>query len=352
MSPVERRDALLAGQPIDRVPFWLWLVSSSFAARNVGYTVADSYNNPEKSFWSQVWTIEMYGSDDVPKPCVGGTSDQTWAFGGQIKWPTSQYEQAPSVVRYPVESEEDARKLKLPDVKTAGSVQLFMQFARLQERLGLPISVQAFSPIEGVRSICGPETLCRWLLKKPDLVHRLLRLITDYSLEFARYWVDTFAPQRILAQTSVPTTSNQLISPKQFETFVLPYQKELHEKILAMGIKYILCHICGEQNLNLPYWARIPMGNPGIVSFGHEVDLAKAIEYFGDSCIIAGNIEPAVIQTGTHEQVYELCRQAIEKAKYAPRGFILMPGCGLPPAVPPYNLFMLKKAVNDFGWYD
>jgi uroporphyrinogen decarboxylase len=75
------------------------------------------------------------------------------------------------------------------------------------------------------------------------------------------------------------------------------------------------------------------------------------VKHFGDTCVIAGNVDPAVIHAGTHKQVYRLAREAIEKAKAAPRGFILMPGCGISPLVPPYNVFMLKKATNDFGWY-
>jgi uroporphyrinogen decarboxylase len=237
-------------------------------------------------------------------------------------------------------------------VKTAGPIPLCMEFARLEERLGLPIWVTCEGPLEFVRGICGLDTVCRWMIKKPELVHRLMQLTVDYIIEVVRYWVDTFGPQHILAQTAAPSASNQVISPKYFETFVLPYQKELHEEILDMGIKHIFCHICGEQNLNLPYWVQIPMGNPGIVSFGHEVDLTTAIKYLGDTCIIAGNVEPAIIQTGTPQQVYELCKQAIEKGKHAPRGFMLMPGCSLPPKAPPYNVFMMKKAINDFGWYD
>jgi len=56
-----------------------------------------------------------------------------------------------------------------------------------------------------------------------------------------------------------------------------------------MGFKHILCHICGEQNENYPYWAQVPMGDPGLVSVSHEVDLDKAIEYFPND-IIVGNI--------------------------------------------------------------
>ena len=94
------------------------------------------------------------------------------------------------------------------------------------------------------------------------------------------------------------------------------------------------------------------MGNSGIVSFGHEVDLTTAIKYFGDDCVIAGNIEPQVIQNGTPQDVYELSKRCIQKAKDAPKGFILMPGCELPPMAPPYNVYMMMKAANDFGQYD
>ncbi|MFC2122327.1 uroporphyrinogen decarboxylase family protein [Bacteroidota bacterium] len=353
MTAIERINALLSSQPVDRVPVWLWLISAPFAAKNVGYTVASSYIDVDMSFWSQVWTQEMYGSDDIPRPSIGGTVKTTWAFGGEIKLPHGEYSQAPLAVRYPLESGEDARKLEPPeDITQLGPIPLLMQFARMQQEHGFPITVPCESPVEAVRGICGMEMLCRWMIKSPEVVHRLLRLATDFQLKVAQYWVETFGPDRLMVQNTAPTTSNQVISPRQFEAFFLPYQKELHEKILAMGVRHIFCHICGDQNLNLPYWAQVPMGNPGIVSFGHEISLATAIEYFGDTSIIAGNIEPVVIQMGTPQQVYELCRQCIEDGKNAPRGYILTPGCGLPPMAPPYNVYMMVKAARDSGWYD
>jgi len=94
------------------------------------------------------------------------------------------------------------------------------------------------------------------------------------------------------------------------------------------------------------------MGEPGLVSFGHQVDLTTAIKYFGDKCIIIGNVDPSIIQNGTPQQVYELCKQCIKKGKYAPRGYMLMSGCEVAPMSPPYNLYMMKKAVEDFGSYN
>jgi len=120
--------------------------------------------------------------------------------------------------------------------------------------------------------------------------------------------------------------------------------------VLSMGYKTIYMHICGEHNANLPYWAQIPFGDPGIVSIGHEIELEKAGEYF-PSHIILGNLEPTVIQTGTAEEVYEGVRKVVEKGKNLSGGFIFSPGCELPPMAPVENIRAMTKAVNDFGRY-
>jgi len=226
-----------------------------------------------------------------------------------------------------------------------------MQFSKMQQQFGMPITFPCGGPITCAGHIVEVSTLCRWMVKKPELVHRLARLATDHILQVAQYWVDTFGPERIIARDILPIEANQIISPGQFEEFVFPYLKEVHQKVLAMGVKHFITHICGEQNLNLPYLAQVPMGDPGIVSFGHEVGLTTAIKYFGDKCVIAGNVNPTVIQTGTARQVYELTKQCIEEAKYAPRGYILTAGCDVSPLTPPYNIYVMVKAINDFGWY-
>jgi hypothetical protein len=49
-------------------------------------------------------------------------------------------------------------------------------------------------------------------------------------------------------------------------------------------------------------------------------------------------------------QIYELCRQAIEKGKKPPRGYALMQGCEVPVNTP-CKLHVMKRAADDFGWY-
>jgi uroporphyrinogen decarboxylase len=347
LTRAERLNALLEGRPLDRVP--LFSFALGFCARNVGFPVADIYRDPEKSFQAQEWTREQYSYDS--DPFYGYASYGGWEFGGEIKYPDGEYEQAPSHGRFAVEVEEDVGKLSLPDVRTAGMLPLAMTFSRVQVEYGVTPSVVVGGPFTIAGNICSVDKLCRWLVRRPELVSRVLKLATDNVSGIIRYWTETFGKGRVGIQIWEPLATNQIISPRQFEKFVLPFQFKLHETILDIGVRYLLCHICGEQNLNLPYWAQVPMGNPAIVSVGKEVDLTAAIEHFGKTAVIAGNIEPAILQTGTPRQVYDLCRQAIEEGKKAPRGYILMPGCELPVNTPPYNLYTMKKAVDDFGWY-
>jgi uroporphyrinogen decarboxylase len=346
----QRFRRLLRGEKLDDALVWLWGATPSFAVQNAGYPVAAAYNDPQKSFDAQIETIAQFGEDGIPRMAVGGASDVTWAFGGTLKWPVDEYAMAPTATHHPANSRAEAEALTMPDdVSVAGPLPLYLDFARCCQKNGLPVFPFITSPIEGARSLCGPELLMRWMIKQPDLVHRLLRLATAYSVAVVRLYAATFPPEDMLTYLAAPTASNQMLSPRFFKTFVLPYQKELHENILQTGIRHIYCHICGEQNKNLPLWRRIPMGNPGIVSFGHEVAIETAVKFFGRDCIFAGNIEPAVIHMGQPAEIHRLCMAALAQGSQAPRGYILMPGCGIPPNVPADNLLVIKKAAAEFG---
>jgi uroporphyrinogen decarboxylase len=349
MNAKERWEALLNRQPVDRVPFFP-LGCHVFSCKNAGYTVLDAYTSMPKFFEAQIKTAERYGYFPFIYMVIGPCGAEE--FGGQIQLPASEYDMAPKVIHYPVQSEEDVWKLKLPDVETAGSIPKWMELSKLQESVPdipiVPPAIPAVITIAG--NLAGPEQLCKWMIRKPELVHHLVHLASAFFLDTVKYWVDTFRPNRIILYSAAPTESNQIISPKHFQEFGFPYQKEIHEKVIDMGIKHILFHICGDQNLNLPFWSQIPMGDPGIVSFGAEVDLEAAAHYFPDD-IIVGNIDPPILHLGPEEEVYQLSRLCIEKGKRAPGGFMLGAGCSISPLTPSYNYWAMHKALDDFGWY-
>ena len=351
MTAQERMDALFNYKKPDRVPLGNQFMSLGFNTVNLGYRIAEAYDDPEKSFHAFLKTTEQYGWDQILqifRHTILGALD----FGGEVRLPKGKYEGALVVVSDPVKTEKDIESLQMPDPKIAGDIPKAMQFAELQEAYGIPVSFFSRSPFTLAANICGLELFLKWTIKRPELCERLMKMAMDHIFNVLGYWVERFGAGKIFAWLSSPSESNQLISPKLFERFALPYHEAYHKRLRSLGIKRFGFHICGDQNLNLPHLAEASLwGHPSVLSFGHEVDLEEAAKYFPED-IILGNIEPSVIQMGTPKAIYELCRIAIEKGKRAPGGYILGPGCDIPPMAPPENLHAITKAVNDFGWYE
>ncbi|MBN2186485.1 MAG: hypothetical protein JW732_03435 [Dehalococcoidia bacterium] len=352
MTDRERIEALLNHKKPDRVPLYPF-AAAGFAMLYTGASVADAYNKPEVALAAQRKTCRDFGW--VFAPMFGYAGFGGWEFGGDISWPTSEFDQAPKITRRAVETEEDVWNLKMPDIENSGITPLTIEYFKMssQERLdNEPWNVT--NHVEGAfnvaANICGADKLARWLIRKPELAHHLLELASDFLIKRARYLRDIFGIEGVLPSGGEPSASNNIISPVHFEKFALPYIKKVAENVLAMGYRHILIHICGEQNLNLPFWAQIPFGDPGLISIGHEVKLETAARYF-PNYIIVGNLEPAIIQTQTPQEVYEASRKVIEEGKKCSGGFILSPGCELPPKAPAENVMAMTRAVNDFGWY-
>lgn len=349
MSSRERMEALFHYQKPDRVP--INMITVGFPCINMGKTITEAYDDPDTYFDAFQWTAEQYGWDMIPQCCphsVLGIPD----FGGAVRLPEGPYEGALIITSHAAESEEDVESLTLPDPKQIDHVAKSMQLSRLQSENGLPVAFVSRSPFTMATNICGLAKFSRWMIKKPELCKRLMDLALDHIFTALKWWVDIFGAQQIFVLATSPCESNQVISLKQFKTFALPYHLEYHKRLKELGINRFSLHICGDQNLNLPALAEAaPWPHPSLLSFGHEVDLEKAAEYFPKD-IISGNVEPAVIQVGTPRQVYDLAKTAILKGRKAAGGFVLSAGCELPPRLPPANLYAMTKAVNDFGWYE
>jgi uroporphyrinogen decarboxylase len=349
MTEAERTMALMKGEPLDRIPYAV--MGFAFMGINAGYSIFEYYEDMKKSFESQVHTNEQYGS--MPMAFAGYPAIGPWELGGEFKWPTTEFAQCPST-EPAVKTEEEAWNLKVPpieELKTLGYMPRFLEFGKLANDAGYPFTPTMYGPWTTAGNIVGIDKLCKWMLKKPDLAHHVIRIATDFLVAVNKMFVDAFGTQLLVGGVSTASADNNIISPKSFQEFVAPYLKELYQKLLAMGFPRLLVHICGEQNANYPYYKSVPLGTHGIVSVSHEVDLEYAMKFYPDD-IILGNIEPALFQTGTPEEVYEKCRMAIEKGKKHKGGFVLGPGCEMPPFSRPYNVWTMTKAVNDFGYYD
>jgi len=356
MTVDERWVALLNRQPVDRVS--IHPMALGYAGINSGQTINQFYvdfmTGKREALDAVHWLNEQYGFDQLPLFATLATVD----FGGELKMPSGDFSQSVTIARLPVNTEEEAWSWKSPpDVKSSPLAPMAMVSSKMEAERGSPfIQLVVEGPWDNACRICGIERLCKWSVKKPDVAHHILRLALDFNLQMVQWWADTFGPERLFPFSTHAHTAGQIIGPKTFEEFCFPYIKEEHEKMLAMGVKHIMTHVCGHHGLNYPMWAQIPMGDPGVVSVANDTDeswptpLESVCKLFPND-VIMGNIEPALFQVGTPQQAYEVARQCIEMGMKHEAGFVLAPGCELPPKCSPYNVWQMIKAVSDHGWY-
>ena len=346
MTSRERWNALVLGEPLDRVPCLQFMLGHAAVVN--GKPIAKVYDDAAASLACQLSAKELYGHDGL---ILHGWANAGGAeFGGVVEYPYRKYTGAPMMKANPVQTEDDAWNLRVPDdITTVGTIPIALEFSRLEAEAGLPVTLQVGSPLTWAGSICGEERLAVWMIKKPDLVHSVLRVVTDFILAKAAYWVREFGAERLFA-FDLCIETNKLYSPKQFATFGFPYLNEVHDHLTAAGVGIVMSHICGEQNKNLPLWSQLSYGRRGLISVGKEVSLEVAREAF-PTCVVMGNVDPVAVQEATPEQMLALCRDCIEQGKDHPGGYALMTGCEVPPQAPPVNVGQMVAACRRYGRY-
>ena len=61
---------------------------------------------------------------------------------------------------------------------------------------GMVLGLMGLGPMETGRALISIERLCRMMYKKPDLVHKTFRFVTDFQIAVAKLWAEKFDPER------------------------------------------------------------------------------------------------------------------------------------------------------------
>ena len=178
MTSSERMACLFAGKRPDRVPVIPHM--EAFAGVMCGMSTYEWYNFPENAYRSQIWCQELFGYDGGK--CYDVSSGIAGDFpGGEVVIPQEPRLSLPYASRLAAPTEADVEKLTLPrSIDETFDAKRILEFNRICYRNGEGVSVFAGSPTSVVQYLVGAENLVRWMIKKPELVHRLMRFATDY----------------------------------------------------------------------------------------------------------------------------------------------------------------------------
>lgn len=341
MTPKERMTAFSKGEEIDRILIVpdMGVTMSDF----IGAKTKDYYTSSDVMVETEVALFNRLRHDSVGiSTTLRGMAE---AMGSTIFYPDDNI----TLLERPiVEKPEDIDKLKLVNPWKDGKLPLLLDaLQKLREKIGneADIGASMTGPFSVCASVIGTENLLRWMVKKPEEVHKVMKIITKNNEEYIK------ALGSIGFSTGFcdPVASTSLLKYKQFKEFAFPYLKENIEHCHKYLNSKPTVHICGKSK---DLWLDVANAGCGNWSIDNCEDLEEAKNIVGDICTITGNVPPVdVVMLGNKEEIYNSVKECIGKAVDSKKGFILSTGCQIPKGTKIENIELFMEAGREYGQY-
>jgi len=215
--------------------------------------------------------------------------------------------------------------------------------------VGQTVSVHSeiFAPWTQLMELFSYEQALMHMIDDPKKVHAILAAYTegtaDLGVRQARRGVDAVLISSAFA-------GGGFISPRQYEAFVLPYEREVVRRIHQEGVP-VYTHTCGDIGDRLELMAET--GIDGIDTLDPpplgSIDLEDAKRRVGDRVFFKGNVD--AVNTLLNKSRAEVREDAFWRLKVGSpgSGYILSSACSVSPRVRPENLTVLVEASEEFG---
>jgi len=264
------------------------------------------------------------------------------ALGGRIKFREMG---APDLEAHLINTEEDVQKLDISRIdadEVINTVKKALKVTKTRIGAEYVVTMTAWGPYTLGARLVGEETMMKATFKNPAFVEK----VVDFATRLLIHLYEPLVNDGTLEVISLadPTASGDLISRKQFEKFALPYLKKFTDWAKSKNV-HTLVHICGNTTDRLDLF---PLTGASCISLDHKTDIAKAKEALHGKMCFGGNVDPVKIMlNGTVQDVENACSDII-KAAGADGGFVLMPGCDIPPTVPYANIQKFIQVAHEW----
>ena len=327
------------GKP-DRVPVAL-MGGGMWGAYHYGTTLKDLSTDAAK-MTDMIVSMAHKLQSDIVYVGSGYPNVLAAALGGKLKFREVGAVDLEATI---ISSEEELQKIDISKIHTNEIIRITQKALKMaQSSIGEEylVTLTAWGPFTLGARLVGEEILIKATIKNPAFVERVLDFATRVLIHFYEPVVADGDLEVILLGD--PTASGDLISKKHFETIALPYLKTFIDWAKSKGIRTFL-HICGDTTDRLDLY---PLTGASCISLDHKTDIAKAKEGLHGQMCFAGNIDPVEIMLqGSVRDVEDACKRTIETAG-TDGGFVLMPGCDIPPTIPYENIRKFIQIARDW----
>ena len=190
-----------------------------------------------------------------------------------------------------------------------------------------------FGPLTVLSGALGIENLLRKIVKEPDTVLAMLRIVTDLMKELAAAEAEAGIDFFWIAE---PLAS--VIAPKNYYDFSGIWIKEIIDVSGAPGF----LHVCGNTDRHT---AELLKSGASVLSIDSVTDIGRCIEDVPSDVAVMGNVSPVLLRSGNVEEVRSDVKSIME-AVAGHDNFILSTGCSIIEGTPAENMNVLFENLQ------
>ncbi|MDR2785317.1 MAG: uroporphyrinogen decarboxylase family protein [Treponema sp.] len=341
MNPKEIIGGLLDLKQTPRQPVTL-MSAGAWALNSNGLSLEKALGEPPEKLADILYRAYIEADSDIVWAMSGYNNLVIGAAGGKIKF---RLKGTPDVIETLIKQISDIDNINIDKIGDDERIQVLLKTTGiLAKKINGQnyLALTRWGPFTLAGLLYGAENLMRGIYRNPDSIRRLLDFTAKLYLKYAQLYIDNGVDFFLLAE---PTSSGDMIARKHFEEFALPVFKNVFDALRPKKVRTAL-HICGNITNRLDLLNNI---GAELISVDYKVSLKKCREIFNGRTAFAGNMNPvAIMQKESPEGVEKACEACIADAGAGP-GFLLMPGCDIPPATPLANIRTMTRTGRSHG---
>ncbi|WP_406677695.1 uroporphyrinogen decarboxylase family protein [Neomoorella carbonis] len=327
------------------VPVVLWAIGQTYAPF-AGIPDDEYYGDPDKMLNAQLLFHEKF-ADVFTVPGIWpdlGTVPELGALGAIVEFPNN----APPQIRHPaLQDIQEVSNLAIPDPRNSPYTSQVLDYLKyfkkylpqkLQDEYGyLDGHLFCMGPGEVSALMVGYDKFCYALVDYPELVHELLRKVTDFVKEYLIAQMEIVGPaKRVIVVDHFPG----MISAPMYKEFIHPYLNEIF--ILTQEAEIRLYH---NEN-NYPHLVNyIKDLGANVCHIGYKHNLREDKEKMG-KCLM-GNVHPIIeMLEGSASDLRKRCQEIIKSAGKG-GGLWLSTAGGMAPETPPEKIKILIEVASE-----
>ena len=260
------------------------------------------------------------------------------AFGSTIR---VSDDEVPTVIGRIISSQVEADALAVPPVgagRTGVCVEAIKKAAeRITDR---PVIAGCIGPFSLAGRLMDVNEIMVYCYTEPNMVHTVLRKVTDFLIDYALALKAAGANGIVLAE---PLAG--ILSPDLAQSVSSYYVRKIVHAVSDDQF-IVIYHNCGNEAGKMI---------PSIIStdaagfhFGNSVDMEKILVQMPEDVAVFGNVDPSgVFRQGDPEKVRATTLAVMAKCCTYPN-FVISSGCDIPPLTPWENIDAFFAAAEEF----